>query len=754
MDMPAAELSQGPALAEQHLRLAIAGMTCASCAGRVERALNRLPGVAARVNLATEQADIAGLALHPAALIAAVQATGYGAELLTDDPAAGRAAEAADARRTRRETAIVAGAALCTAPLLLGMAGLALPPWLAIGLATVVQFGFGARFYAAAWKALRAGAGTMDLLVALGTSAAYCYSLYLVVRPAGAANYQAAAATYFDSAAFVITAVLLGKLLEHRARRATGSALRALVALRPERASVLRDEAEIILPVSAILPGDVVVVRPGERLPTDGRVVRGHSEADESLLTGESLPVAKAPGDAVLGGAINGSGLLHVATTAVGRAATLARIIALVEAAQTGRAPVQALVDRVAAIFVPVVILCAAIAFIGWWVMAGDVAHGLLAAVAILVIACPCAMGLATPATIMVGTGAAARAGILIRDPAALDRARLLDTVVLDKTGTLTEGRLTVTDLVPLGMAADALLGLAAAAQTGSEHPLARAVLARAGGMALPRLDDFENFPGRGIVARVAGRRIAVGNRALLAEHGVAPALEEMAADLEEQGRTVMWVAGLEPPAVLGIIAATDTVKPSAAPALRRLRDAGITTILLTGDNARTARRVAEALGIDRVVAGVLPAGKNAEIARLQAEGHRVAMVGDGVNDAPALALADIGIAMGTGADAAMQAASITLMRGDPALIADAIAISRATARKIRQNLFWAFAYNAVGIPLAAAGLLSPMLAGAAMALSSVSVLANALTLRRWRPVSGNRAEAAAHDGRTGGGRE
>jgi Cu+-exporting ATPase len=392
-------------------------------------------------------------------------------------------------------------------------------------------------------------------------------------------------------------------------------------------------------------------------------------------------------------------------------------------------------------VFVPAVIACAALAFLGWWVLAGDAAQGLLAAVAVLVIACPCALGLATPATIMVGTGAAARAGILIRDPAALDRARSIDTVVLDKTGTLTEGRPDVTDIFSSGIDAEELLALAAAAQTGSEHPLARAVLARAADMALPSLDSFESFPGRGIVARVAGRRIAVGNRALLAANGVAPTLDDAAIRLETEGRTVMWVAELEPtPVLLGFIAAMDTIKPSAALALRRLRDARITTILLTGDNARTAQSVADALGIARVVAGVLPEGKNTEIARLQAEGHRVAMVGDGVNDAPALARADIGIAMGTGADAAMQAAAITLMRGDPALIADAIGISRATARKIRQNLFWAFAYNVIGIPLAAAGLLSPMLAGTAMALSSVSVLANALTLRRWRPDAGGHA--------------
>ena len=722
----------GSAVPPQRFELAIGGMTCATCAGRVERALAGIPGVArAEVNLATERATVAGVGLSPAALIGAVQDAGYDAELRTGDAARERAREAADASRARRDLAQVAASAVLTAPLLLPMFGETLPGWLALALATPVQLVIGARFYIAGWKALRAGAGNMDLLVALGTSAAYFYSLYLIATGAGGH-------TYFEAAAVVITLILLGKWLEARARRSTGAAIRALMALRPERARVERNGVEIEVPASALAAGDVVVVRPGERLPGDGRVLTGTSQVDESLLTGESLPVTKAPGDAVVGGSINGSGLLRIETTAVGAQSMLARIIALVAGAQAKKAPVQQLVDRVAAVFVPVVLACALVTFLGWYLIAGSFAAGLVAAVAVLVIACPCSLGLATPTALMAGTGAAARAGILIRDAEALERAHRIDTVVLDKTGTVTEGRPSVTEIVPHDIAEAELLALAAAAQTGSEHPLARAVLARAEGLTLPPLAAFTSHPGRGLVARVGNRRIIIGNRALMEAHDIPPALEGAAARLEEQGRTVMFVAALDPaPAPLGLIAVMDAVKPSAAKAIRRLHDAGIATVLLTGDNARTAQAVADALGIRQVLAGVLPEGKADEIGRLQAAGHVVAMVGDGVNDAPALAAADIGIAMGGGADVAMEAAGITLMRGDPVLIADAVAISRATWRKIRQNLFWAFFYNVLGIPLAGLGLLNPMIAGAAMAFSSVTVVFNALLLRRWRPAAG-----------------
>jgi P-type Cu+ transporter len=712
--------------------LAIHGMTCASCVNRVEQALGRVPGVRrAEVNLASERATVEGThgLLRASLLIEAVRDAGYDAELLTGDADQERAAEAADMAHLRRQLWQVIAATILSVPLTLPMFGVPLPGWLGLSLATPVQFVFGARFYVAAWKAVRAGAGNMDLLVSLGTSAAYCYSAVLVAtgRPD----------TYFDAAAVVITLVLLGRWLEARARRATGSAIRALLALRPDTARVVRaDGSTMEIAITAVSTGDIVVIRPGERIPTDGRIRSGESQADESMLTGESLPVDKHPGDAVTGGAMNGSGLLRVEVTAVGADSTLARIIALVEGAQSRKAPVQRLVDRVAAAFVPVVLACALGAFLGWWLIGADPASGLIAAIAVLVIACPCALGLATPTALMAGTGAAARAGILIRDAETLEAARHIDTVLLDKTGTLTEGKPVVTDVLPAAADAVTLLTLAAAAQTGSEHPLARAVLARAQGLTLPALSDFQSVPGRGLTASVGGRRIALGNRALMASYRVAVTNEAAAATLEAQGRSVMFLADLAPPVLLGAIAVMDPPRATAAAAVQRLRVMGIATVLLTGDHPHTAEAVATGIGISisNVRAEVLPGEKAAVAAQLQQNGHCVAMVGDGVNDAPALAQADVGIAMGTGTDVAMNAAGITLMRPDPLLVADAIAIGRATRRKIRQNLCWAFVYNVVGILLAGFGLLNPMIAGGAMAMSSVSVVSNALLLRRWRP--------------------
>jgi Cu+-exporting ATPase len=541
---------------------------------------------------------------------------------------------------------------------------------------------------------------------------------------------------YFEASAVVIGLVTMGKWLEVRAKRSTTAAIRSLMSLRPETARVERAGAQIEVPAVAVAVGDIVVVRPGERLPVDGIVLSGTGEVDESLLTGESLPVIKSIGDKVTGGAINGGGLLRIKTTAVGKQSTLARIIALVENAQVKKAPVQRLVDRVATVFVPIVLLVAAATFFGWWLITGHAASGIIPAVSVMVIACPCALGLATPTALMVGTGVAAKMGILIRDVEALERAHRIDTVVLDKTGTLTEGRPTVTDIIADGTDERQLLTLAAAAQSGSEHPLARAILAKATGIDLPVLEDFQSRTGMGLLARVDGRRIAIGNQRLMAEEDVdIDAMTRRADELEGQGRTVIWVVALEPARkLLGIIAVADNVKSQSPAAVRHLQEIGIETMLMTGDNQATANAVAAQIGIGRVIAGVLPSDKAAEVLRLQTAGKHVAMVGDGVNDAPALAAADVGIAMGTGADVAMQSAGITLMRGDPLLIGDAIAVSRATYDKIRQGLFWAFIYNVVGIPLAAAGLLSPMIAGAAMALSSVSVVSNALLLRRWRP--------------------
>ncbi len=718
--------------------LAITGMTCATCAGRVEKALSRVPGVTgAAVNLATERATVQGIAgaLRPVELIAAVRRAGYDAEL-AGDLARDAQIEVQEARRLRRETLRLVVAVALSAPLLLPVLGVRLLGWLAWLLATPVQFLIGARFYRGAWKAVRAGVGNMDLLVAIGTSAAYFYSLWLLLARPGSP-------LYFDSAAVVIALVTVGKYLEARAKHSTTEEIRQLMSLRPQRARVERAGEEIEVPVDAVSVGDVVIVRPGERLAVDGVVRAGSSEVDESLLTGESLPVVKASGDPVTGGAINGSGLLRIETTAVGEQSVLSRIIAMVEGAQARKPPVQRLVDRVAGVFVPAVLAVALLSLLVWWLAEGQFAAGLIAAVSVLVIACPCALGLATPTALMAGTGAAARAGILIRDAEALELAHRLDTVVFDKTGTLTEGRPAVTEMVPNGIPERELLALAASAQQGSEHPLARAVLAqaRAQAVALHPVEDFQARPGMGLSARVGGRPIIVGNGKLMQEQGIAiDAGEAEAARLAEAGRTVMWIADLSAmPQCLGLIACADRVKPTAAAAVRQLHDIGVRTVLLTGDTERTAAQVGAALGIERVLAGVLPEGKAEQVRRLQAEGRCVGMVGDGVNDAPALAAADIGMAMGTGTDVAMQTAGVTLMRGDPRLIADAIAVSRATYRKIRQGLFWAFFYNVIGLPAAALGYLNPVIAGAAMALSSVTVVSNALLLKRWRPVADRR---------------
>ena len=723
----------GYGVPRERIELAIEGMTCASCVSRVEKALAALPGVeTAQVNLATEKASVAYVpgAVRPLDLIAAVEDAGYGAAVVGEDADRQAEADARDAARRRRETIHLALAILLSAPLLLPMFGVALSPWVQFALATPVQFWLGARFYIAGFKAVRAGAGNMDLLVALGTSAAYFFSLWLMFQPH-------VHHLYFEAAAVVITLVLLGKWLEGRARRSTSAAIRSLMALRPDTARVERNGEVVEVPVAAVGVGDVVVVRPGERAPVDGRILSGRSALDESLITGESLPVEKKEGDRVIGGSINGSGFLRVETQAVGAQSTLSRIIALVESAQAKKAPVQKLVDKVSAIFVPVVLIVALFTFVGWWLIAGDASAGLIAAVSVMVIACPCALGLATPTAFMVGTGAAARAGILIRDAESLEHARSIDAIILDKTGTLTEGKPAVTDVIALeGVGEDELIRLAAGAQQGSEHPLAHAILARHGeGDPLPRLDAFTAHVGRGLVATVEGRTLAIGNRRLMQENGVdASELEARVAALETQGRTVMWVAQAGPaPRLLGAVGVADPIKPRAREAVARLKALGVAPRLVTGDNERTAQAVAAQVGVDDVAAGVLPEGKAAQVEGLRAAGKRVGMVGDGVNDAPALAAADVGIAMGTGADVAMNAAGVTLMRGDPLLIADAIGVSRATYAKIKQGLFWAFVYNVVGIPLAAFGMLDPVYAGAAMALSSVSVVTNALTLRRWK---------------------
>ena len=720
----------------------ISGMTCASCVARVEKALRAVPGVEdVSVNLALERASVRGAA-DSAAIVDAVRRAGYEAAAI----------EAAPLRADAPARALpawwpVAAAAMLSAPLMLPMlgqlagAGWTLPGWLQWLLATPVQFWLGARFYRAGWKALRAGAGNMDLLVALGTSAAYGLSVYLLL-----AGGHGAAHLYFESSAVVITLVLLGKWLEARARRQTLEAIGALESLRATEALVRRGGQDRLIDAGALRIGDLLLVRPGERVAADGVVEEGRSHLDESLLTGESLPLAKGPGERVTGGAVNGEGLLLVRVTAVGAATLLSQIIRQVEDAQAVKAPVQRLVDRVSAVFVPAVLVISAITFVGWWLATGDWQGALLNAVAVQVIACPCALGLATPTAIMVGTGVAARHGILIRDAEALETAHAVDTVVFDKTGTLTEGR-PVVAAVESGQPERAL-ALAAAVQQTSSHPLAHAVgeLARQRGLVLQPAGAAQALPGRGVQAVVDGARVWLGNARLAAELGAAPGKwQEAAARHEAEGRTVSWLLREQggQPEVLGLLAFGDRVRATAPAAVARLQAMGVRTSMLTGDNPGAARAVAAAVGIEEFAAGVLPGEKAEHVQRALAAGRRVAMVGDGINDAPALAAAGVGIAMAGGTDVAMHTAGITLMRADPTLVADAIAVSQRTYRKIRQNLGWAFAYNVVGIPLAAFGLLNPMLAGAAMALSSVSVVSNALLLRRWRPAAPHRAAPA-----------
>ncbi|ABN95764.1 cation-transporting ATPase membrane protein [Burkholderia pseudomallei 1106b] len=766
---PASALAPSPeiAAARTAIELDIAGMTCASCVGRVEKALAQVPGVArATVNLATEKATVdadADAHVDTARLIDAVKRAGYRASpaiaacapasraTATADAAAARpASPSADDRKlaeARRERALVIASAVLTTPLALPMfaapfgVDAALPAWLQLALASIVQFGFGARFYRAAWHALKARAGNMDLLVALGTSAAYGLSIWLMLRDPGHAAHL-----YFEASAVIVTLVRFGKWLEARAKRQTTDAIRALNALRPDRARIVEHGVERDVPLAQVRVGTVVRVLPGERVPVDGRIEAGVTHVDESLITGESLPVPKEPGERVTAGSINGEGALTVATTAIGAETTLARIIRLVESAQAEKAPIQRLVDRVSAVFVPAIVAIAFATFAGWLVAGAGVETAILNAVAVLVIACPCALGLATPAAIMAGTGVAARHGVLIKDAQALELAQRARIVAFDKTGTLTQGRPTVTAFDAIGIPRGDALALAAAVQRASAHPLARAVVAafdadadaRRSSLAAAHADTPRAVAGRGVEARVDARLLALGSTRWRDELGIAvpDGVARRAAALEAAGNTVSWLMRADAPReALALVAFGDTVKPNARRAIERLAARGIRSALVTGDNRGSATAVAASLGIDEVHAQVLPDDKARVVAQLKATAGdgAVAMVGDGINDAPALAAADVGIAMATGTDVAMHTAGITLMRGDPALVADAVDISRRTYRKIQQNLFWAFVYNLVGIPLAALGWLNPMIAGAAMAFSSVSVVTNALLLRRWK---------------------
>jgi len=730
----------GYEVAHEELDLAVRGMTCASCVARVEKALGKVPGVvSASVNLATERAHVvaaAGTGMD--SLRSAIEAAGYEADSV-DRESPG----AAPAARGLPDWWPVALSAVLTLPLVLPMAGLvfgahwALPGWLQLALASPVQFWLGGRFYRAGWKAVKAFTGNMDLLVALGTSAAYGLSVYELFFGAAGAH-----ELYFETAAALITFILLGKWLEARAKRQTTEAIRALNALRPDRALVRRDGKDVEVPLASVAVGDLVVVRPGERVPVDGEIREGRSHVDESLITGESLPVAKGAGERVTGGSINADGMLLVETQAIGAETTLSRIIRLVEDAQAAKAPIQRIVDKVSAVFVPVVLVLALITLLAWGFATGTWTSAILYAVAVLVIACPCALGLATPTAIMAGTGVAARHGVLIKDAEALEIAHSITIVAFDKTGTLTEGRPQVMAIEAVsGNQAD-LLRLAAALQQGSQHPLARAVMEKAGAenASPPAATESKALPGRGVQAIVGGRTLYLGSSRLMQELGVdTSAFAAREQSLTGEGRSISWLAAKADGAneLLGLLAFGDSVKAGAREAIAALHAHGVKTVMLTGDNRGSAEAAARALGIDEVRAEVLPADKAQVVSALRGKDQIVAMVGDGINDAPALAAADVGIAMATGTDVAMHTAGITLMRGDPTLIADAISISRRTYSKIRQNLFWAFFYNAIGIPLAAFGFLNPIIAGAAMAFSSVSVVTNALMLRRWRPTGG-----------------
>ncbi|SEP37407.1 heavy metal translocating P-type ATPase [Pseudomonas sp. Snoq117.2] len=726
---------------DEILVLGITGMTCASCVNRVERALRQVPGVGeVSVNLATEQAHVNAVAgTSVQALIATVRDAGYQAQPLTTIAPA-----VVDTQLVQERWALIA-AMLLAAPLVLPMLlqplgiHVMLPVWLQFTLATPVQFLLGARFYRAAWKALRARTGNMDLLVALGTSAAYGLSVYeaITAMPGHTPH------LYLEAAAVVIGLVRLGKYLESRAKRQTGEAIRALQGLRPERALRLdADGREQDVAVADLRLDERVRVRPGERIPVDGVIEAGDSHTDEALISGESRPMAKKAGDKVIGGSINGEGTLIVQVTALGGESVLARIIRLVEDAQAAKAPIQRLVDKVSEIFVPVVLGIALVTLVGWLLAGSDWETALINAVAVLVIACPCALGLATPTAIMAGTGVAARHGILIKDAQTLEVAHAVQAVAFDKTGTLTSGQPHLVHMAVALIPEAEALSLAGRLQRGSEHPLGSAVLTACSerGLDIPVANSVRALPGRGVQGSVEGRQLALGNGRLLEELGLDQGvLAEQARQWDDEGRTLSWLIeqGAEP-RVLALLAFGDALKPGAQEAVAALASRQISSHLITGDTWSSARQVADQAGIKDIHAQVLPAEKAAVVASLKAKGMQVAMVGDGINDAPALAAADVGIAMGSGTDVAMHAAGITLLRSDPRLVPAALDIARRTYYKIRQNLFWAFVYNVIGIPLAAFGLLDPVFAGAAMAFSSVSVVSNALLLKRWQPALGS----------------
>ena len=733
----------GFGVVKQKVEFDITGMTCAACAARIEKTLNKMEGVAnANVNLALERATIE---FNPSQvtisdIIAKVEKLGFGARQKKDEK------EQVDHRekhiKDQQRKFIIS--AILSLPLLWTMVGhfsftsflyvpdILMNPWFQMLLATPVQFIIGKQFYVGAYKSLRNGSANMDVLVAMGTSAAYFYSVYQAIVTAGTHH---GPHLYFETSAVLITLILLGKLFEARAKGRSSEAIKKLMGLQAKTAIVVRDGTEKEVPLEEVVIGDIILVKPGEKIPVDGEVLEGTTAVDESMLTGESLPVDKKAGDALYGSTINKNGFIKMTATKVGRDTALAQIIKVVEDAQGSKAPIQRMADQISGIFVPVVVGIAILTFLVWiiWVKPGEFTPALEVLIAVLVIACPCALGLATPTSIMAGSGRAAEFGILFKGGEHLEQTKSIDTVIVDKTGTVTHGKPVLTDvLVADGQDEVKFLSLIGAAEKQSEHPLAQAIVQgiQDKGIELGDIQFFEAIPGYGVQATISGQAVIIGTRKLMHQNGidiqsVIPAMEE----LERNGKTAM-LAGVNGQ-YAGLVAVADTIKDTSQEAVRRLQEMGIKVIMMTGDNERTAQAIGKEVGVDAVIAEVLPEGKAEEVKRLQQQGKKVAMVGDGINDAPALATADIGMAIGTGTDVAMEAADITLIRGDLNSIADAILMSRKTMRNIKQNLFWAFAYNTVGIPIAAMGLLAPWVAGAAMAFSSVSVVLNALRLQR-----------------------
>lgn len=723
----------------------ISGMTCAACATKIEKRINKMDGVTnANVNFALETIAVEydDRQVQTAEMIAAVKKLGY--ELLPKQDGKDKIDHQEQEIKKQQNKFIFS--AILTFPLLWTMIAhfeflsfIYLPevlmnPWLQLALATPVQFIIGAQFYKGAFNSLRNKSANMDVLIALGTSAAYFYSLYLSFEWMNAGSIGHAD-LYFEAAAVIITLIVLGKLFEVRAKGKTSQAIQKLLGLQAKTARVLRDGVEQELPIEQVITGDTILVRPGESIPVDGEIIEGRSAIDESMITGESIPIDKVPGDTVIGATINRNGSLQIKATNVGKDTALAKIVKVVEEAQGSKADIQRLADRISGVFVPIVVVIAIATFFIWYfaVAPGDLRSALIPTITILVIACPCALGLATPTSIMAGSGRAAEMGLLFKGGEHLENTRSIDTVVLDKTGTVTKGEPALTDItVTEGFTEDEVLKLVATAENQSEHPLAQAIVrgVREKGLSLLEVSNFEALPGYGIRAIVSGKEVLVGTRKLMKEQKIAILDSEASMEkLERDGKTAMLIAVDQQ--LAGVVAVADTVKETSKEAIKRMQELGLDVIMLTGDNQRTAEAIASQVGLSHVIAEVLPEQKSDEIKKLQDQGKKVAMVGDGINDAPALAMADIGMAVGTGTDIAIEAADITLMRGDLNSVADAIIMSRKTMRNIKQNLFFAFFYNTVGIPIAAIGLLAPWVAGAAMAFSSVSVVLNALRLQK-----------------------